>query len=174
MSYFDIILYVILAFAAVLGYYRGFVIVFKKLTKGIKGLIIFILLCVAFGGFLSNIAVVQDLMSKITSYTSSFPAFLDFIPYEKVALYLVLAILFLLLRLILSVILKAIFGRSVQANVLSRILGLVTYFAFYSLIILVVLAGIKYFDSQSFLQDFLTKIQGSVLEKIYLENPIIF
>jgi hypothetical protein len=174
MSYYDIGLYVILGLAAILGYTFGFAKALRKLTKGIKGLIIVIVLCFAFGGFLSQFSFAQQLITMVDDATASFPAFLSFIPYGHVAFYIALGIIFLIVRAILISIIDAIFGRSQQVMIVGRIFGLVLYAAYYAALILVVLAVMKMFESTSFVQDILVRITGSNLEQIYLQNPVVF
>ena len=58
--------------------------------------------------------------------------------------------------------------------IVGRIFGLVLYAAYYAALILVVLAVMKMFESTSLVQDILTRIAGSNLEQIYLQNPVVF
>lgn len=174
MSYYDIGLYVVLGLAAVLGYTFGFAKALRKLTKGLKGLIIVVVLCFAFGGFLSQFSFAQTFITIVDDATASFPTFLAFIPYGMVAFYLALGIIFLIVRSIIISIVDAIFGRSEHTRILGRIFGLVIYVAYYAALILVILAVMKMFDSTSFVQDILARITGSNLELIYLNNPVVF
>ncbi len=174
MSYYDIGLYVILALAAILGYTFGFAKALRKLTKGIKGLIICAVLCFAFGGFLQTLSFAQTLIAFVDTQTASFPAFLSFVPFGMVAFYLALGIIFLIARAIVISIVDAIFGRNEHVMVIGRVFGLVVYAAYYAALILVVLAVMKIFEGQSFVQDILSRISGSNLEQIYLQNPIVF
>lgn len=174
MSYYDIGLYVVLALAAILGYTFGFAKALRKLTKGIKGLIICVVLCFAFGGYLKQLSFAQDLIALVNAQTASFPAFLSFVPFGDVAFYLALGIIFLIVRAIVISIVDALFGRNEHVMVVGRFFGLIIYAAYYAALILVALAVLKMFESTSIAQDILGRITGSNLEQIYLQNPIIF
>lgn len=174
MSFYDIGLYVVIALAAILGYSFGFAKALRKLTKGIKGLIIAIALCFTFGGFLSQLSFAQSFITTVNNATVSFPAFLNFIPYGMVAFYLALGIIFLVLRSILIAIINSIFGSSEHTKIIGRLFGLVIYVAYYAALILLILAVMKMFESSAIVQDILAKITGSNLELIYTNNPVVF
>lgn len=175
MNTIDIISLAVLILIAIIGYALGFGKSLKMVTGGIVGFIISLFVCVAFGGYFQGLAPIADFITKINEITTGYWEFLKYLKLGYVAFYLILfAVVQIARGIVVKTIAKIGDSNNKAVKIINKILGAALCVAFFSGVVLLAFAGMKFIEDTSFVQSILEKLNGSYLTVIYENNPIAF
>ncbi|MCL2631011.1 MAG: CvpA family protein [Firmicutes bacterium] len=170
----DIVVLCIVILAALLGYIIGFGKTLKWFTGGIVGIIISIAACVMLGGAVQSLEFVKEFINSVNASASDFWNPLGYFA-GYVAYYLIMFLVVQILRMIIIRIVKKVFeSENTVMKTVNRILGTVFMAGFVIALILVFFAIVEAVSGTAFGENMLERIKGSVMEKIFNNNPITF
>ena len=174
----DWIAIVLIALFCLLGILIGFGKGLQFFTKGIFGVIIAVVVCYIFGGFIYKLTFVQTMLNGIISGLGSsggFGQFLVSIHIELIVYYVVLFIVVLIIRLIIVLTIKNIVeSNNVVMKIVNKTFGMVFFVAILMVLTLVVFQVIAAIGGETS-ANFLLKLEGSFfkLDYIYEFNPLL-
>lgn len=158
------------AFGILLGFGRSL----RLFTKGLFGMIISVFVVLTFGGMIKGIDAVGELIAKGDAYFKGVWSFLGYLHLGNVIYYVVLFFVVQLLRVIAVRLIGGVFEMdNAVMRILNRILGAVFTVAAVLLLLLLVFAVFKHFETSEFMVDFLAKIKNSFLYTLYTHNPVV-
>ncbi len=173
MNIVDISTIVVLILALIVGLARGFGKSLKTFTKGVFGIIISVFVCISFGGMISNLNFVGNFIAKVNQAISGFSEMLGNLKLGIWVYYIVLFFIIQILRILVVKVIVDLFEKdNAVMKFINKFLGAAFSPAAVCMFILLILAALKIFENLSFVQNILTKLDGSFLLKVYANNPI--
>lgn len=173
MNIIDIGTIVVLILALIVGLARGFGKSLKTFTKGVFGIIISVFVCISFGGMIANIEYVSNFIAKINQSIANASEFLGNLKLGIWVYYVVLFFIIQILRVLVVKVLVDLFEKeNAVMKFINKFLGAAFSPAAVCMFLLLVLAVFKVFDNLTFVQNILTKIDGSFIQTVYENNPI--
>ncbi len=174
MSTIDIVTLAIGVLLLVLGYIRGFGKSLKTFCGGIVGIIISIFVCVAFGGMILGTELVTGWVGELNSILGGYAAFLEKIQAGVIIFYIALFLASQLVRIIvLKVVCRIFEAENKVMKIINRVLGTIFAPASAFVFLLLVLSVVKLADGSELVTKFTSAIDGSIIHKLYLINPIV-
>ena len=182
----DIYSYIIIAgfaLALIIGFALGLGRSLNIFITGVFGVIIAIVLCFAFGGAVAKIPQVGDWIAQLNDYLMSKSEFLGKIKLATIIYYIVLFLVFQIIRFILAKIIKKVFGLSKGEsvgskawNVINRLLSTLFMGGMYIVLVFLALSVVSLFSDTQGIANTLTKCSTeykfSLFYKMYQNNPI--
>ena len=172
--------YIFISAATVFGI-AGLMIGFGKslnfMTKGIKGILISIVICYLIFGFVLNLGFVQTLLAKfVAALSSSGNGFVKFLLTIRIDVITLAVVLFALVqiarKIIVSVIENVMEADNVVMRAINKTLGMVLAFALFLGLMLIV--GQIIYAANGAKGVFYEHLKGSFfhLDELYLKNPM--
>lgn len=169
----SITLIVAIALAAV-GLLLGFGRSLRFFTKGIFGILLSVFLVFTFGGMIKGIPAVGELIVKGDEYFAGLWSFLGYLHLGNVIYYVALFFVVQILRIVVVRCVGGLFELdNVVMRFLNRFLGAAFTVAAVLLLLLLVFAVFKHFETSEFMVDFLEKIKNTFLFTLYQHNPVV-
>lgn len=177
MHSLDSITIIVAVVLAGLGLLLGFGRSLRFFTKGIFGVVISVFIVLTFGGMIKKIDAVGNLIAKGDAFFADLKVIgvlFDYIPLVNVIYYVALFFVVQILRWIVIKFVAGIFSMDNKPmRIINRVFGMVGTVAMVALLTMLVFAIFKRFEGTEFITDFLAKIDGSFLHKLYLNNPVV-
>ena len=177
MHSLDSITIIVAVVLAGLGILLGFGRSLRFFTRGIFGVIISVFIVLTFGGMIKNIDAVGALIAKGDAFFANIKvigAVFKYIPLVNDIYYVALFFVVQILRWIVIKFVANIFSADNKPmRIINRVLGMFGTVAIVLLLTMLVFAIFKRFEGTEFINDFLAKVEGSFLHKLYLKNPVI-
>lgn len=174
MNSIDSVTLIVAIALAALGLLIGFGRSLRFFTKGIFGVVISVFVVFTFGGMIKGIPAVGELVTNGDAYFKGLWKFLGYLHLGNVIFYVALFFIVQLLRIIVVRCIAGIFTADNRVmRVLNKLLGMVFTVAVVLLLVLLVFAVFKHFETSEFMQDFLSKIEGTFLHTLYAHNPVV-
>lgn len=170
----DWIFLAVLLVLVVLGALLGFGKVLKFVTGGIVGIIISIVLCYCFGGVILQLGFVSQMLTDLASHWADID-WLSAIHLEIIIYYVVLFILFTLIRIIIVRILKGVAETDVLVmRIINKLLGAVLMVAFGFLLMGLVFQIIAFIggDTATNFSNTLATSANAIVRPLYDLNPM--
>lgn len=182
MDIYSIIIIAGFGVSLLLGLLLGFGRTLSFLTKGIVGIILSILFCIAFGGMIAKIGFVSNLIAKGNTYFGTKAQILAKLNVATWIYYVILFFIAQIIRIIIVRIIRAIFEPKNKEstiggvrNIINRVLGMLLFGAFFVLVVYLAMAVIALLTDVQGVSDMLTTLQArkfSLFLKMYERNPI--
>ncbi len=158
-----------------LGIALGFGRVLRFFTQGVFGFFISIFFCVSFGGAIAGIPAIRELIDTLNTKLGEAWEFLATIRLATIIYYVVLFLIFQLIRKLIVFCISGIFSANVlPMRLINRLFGAIFLVAVVFLLVLLVFAILALFDEMQAIQTFTENIQGTFLGTLYTNNPISF
>lgn len=153
---------------ALIGFGRGL----KFFTSGIFGIVFSVFLCYILGGLIYGIPFVQDLLNKFASLWANVH-FLTVIHLEIIVYYILLFVVFQILRIIIVKILKGVFeSKFILIKIINKVLGAVLLAGILVLLTLLVFQLISWVGGDTAVQFDLMLSESGFLGGLYRNNPL--
>ncbi len=158
---------------AAIGFFCGFGRALKSFTGGIVGIIISIFVCATFGGMLLGTNLIGGWIADINAKLGEVAAFFEKIQVGVIIFYIVMFFVVQLLRIIVVKFVCGVFeaDNSVM-NVINKVLGTLFVPAVILCLTLLIFAVFRLFEDTAAITSLLEKIDGTILYKLYVANPI--
>lgn len=175
MNTVNLITILALLFFALAGFLIGFGRSLKMFTSGIVGIIISIFVCATFGGMLLGTDLVGGWIASLNSKLGEVAAVFEKIQVGVIIFYIVMFVVVQLVRIAVVKFVCEFFGADNSVmKVVNKILGTLFVPAVILCFTLLILAVLKLFDDTTAISSMLEKIDGTILYKLYVSNPIEF
>ena len=168
----DWIALAVIAGVAVIGALIGFGKGLKFFTSGIFGIVFSVFLCYILGGLIYGIPFVQDLLNKFASLWENVH-FLTVIHLEIIVYYILLFIVFQILRIIIVKILKGVFeAKFIVIRIINKVLGAVLLVGILVLLTLLVFQLVSWVGGDTAIQLDEMLSESGFLGGLYRNNPL--
>ncbi|MCR4661123.1 MAG: hypothetical protein K5765_03870 [Clostridia bacterium] len=182
MDIYSIIIIVGFALSLILGFALGLGRSLSIFITGIFGVIISIILCFAFGGLIAKIPFVADKIVELNAFFMSKSEFLGKIKLATIIYFVILFLIFQVVRFILAKIIKKALkptkGESTASkawNIINRLISMIFLGGMFVVLVFIALGVVSLFQDVQGVQDTLIKCQDykfSLFLKMYENNPI--
>ena len=175
MQTLDVITVIVAIVLALLGLLFGFGKTLRFFTKGIFGVVISVFVCATFGGMIAGISAVAEWIGALNTKLGQSWSFLETIHLATVIYYVVLFFAVQIVRIIIVKCVAGVFEVDVlPMRIVNKLLGMALAVAAVLLLTLLVFAVFRTMQDTSFVQNILSKINGTFLGSLYENNPVKF
>ena len=174
MNSIDSITIIVAVAVGALGLLLGFGRSLRFFTRGIFGIIISVFVVFTFGGMIKSIPAIGEMVANGDAYFENLWSFLGYLHLGNVIYYVALFFIVQIVRMIIVRCVKGVFElENPVSKVLNRVLGMVFTVGAVLLLLLLVFAIFKHFETSEFMIDLLDKLENTFLLKLYQHNPVV-